>query len=188
MRRTLHPFASQLSKVASALSAVGFALGVLVFGLMVLLVLADMLFRAIGNGIVLNASEFSGYALAAMIYLSLGYSFKAGVHIRITFLMDRLSTQARHGLEVLLSVLAVAVTAYSLHAVWGLVHTSYTRGTIAYTAAQTPLYLPQSVLLVGLSILLVQLIAHTVNLLAFGAEPPTEARQAALRQKDSQPQ
>lgn len=136
-----------------------------VFMLMSTLVLTEVILRASVGGSTFIASEYSGYALALMTYLSLGFTFKEGAHIRISFLTERLPVRLRRGVEALLSAFAAAGVAVSVYAVWEMVQTSYTRGTVAYTVIETPLYIPQSLILVGLALLFIQLVAYTFGLL-----------------------
>jgi TRAP-type C4-dicarboxylate transport system permease small subunit len=175
MQRPLVALSRRLSRVAAALSAVGAVLAGLVFVLMSLLVVTEVLLRAISGRSTLVATEFSGYALATMIYLSLGFTFRSGAHIRITFLNDRLPVAGRRWLDFVLSAFAAATVAYAVRAVLEMATTSFRRGTVAYTVAETPLYIPQAIILVGLIVLLVQLVAHAVALLAGErASPPAE--------------
>jgi TRAP-type mannitol/chloroaromatic compound transport system permease small subunit len=48
------------------------------------------------------------------------------------------------------------------------VSTSYQRGATAYTVSETPLWIPQSIVLVGLIILTMQVLAYLLFLIAHG--------------------
>jgi TRAP-type C4-dicarboxylate transport system permease small subunit len=132
---------------------------------MSLLIVTEVVLRATVNSSTLIASEYSGYALVAMIYLGLGFSFREGAHIRINFLQDKLKPTVQQALNALLSVFAAIVTGIAIMAVWEMVRTSYRRGTVAYTVAETPLYIPQAIILAGLVILFLQLLAHVLNII-----------------------
>lgn len=147
------------------LSTVGAVLAGLVFAFMSLLIVTEVVLRATVNSSTLIASEYSGYALVAMIYLGLGFSFREGAHIRINFLQDKLKPTVQQALNALLSVFAAIVTGIAIMAVWEMVRTSYRRGTVAYTVAETPLYIPQAIILAGLVILFLQLLAHVLNII-----------------------
>jgi TRAP-type C4-dicarboxylate transport system permease small subunit len=174
MRKSLVALSRQLSRVAAVLSTVAAVLAGLVFILMSLLVVTEVVLRSTSGRSTLIATEFSGYALAAMIYLGLGFTFREGAHIRITFLNDRLPAQAQRWLDFVLTILASATIAFAAVAVWEMAKTSYTRGTVAYTVLSTPLYIPQTVVLIGLAVLLVQLTARSFALLVGDAEITTE--------------
>lgn len=160
MTRGLASFSRRLSGVANALSTVGAVLAGIVFVGMSLLVVVDVVLRNTIGRSTLIASEYSGYALAAMTYLSLAFTFREGAHIRITFVHDRLPPAIRRPAEVLLVAFAAVVTFVGVLSVREMVATSFERGTIAYTVARTPLWIPQGIVLIGLALLLVQLIAY----------------------------
>lgn len=168
MPRSLITFSRRLSKVARAFSTVGAVLAAIIFVGMALLVVTEVVLRNTVGRSTLIVTEYSGYALAAMTYLSLAFTFREGAHIRITFLHDRLPRVLRRPFEVLLVALASYVTWVAIRAVWVMVQTSFERGTIAYTVARTPLYLPQALILVGLGLLLLQLVAYGISVAVTG--------------------
>lgn len=157
-------FSRQVGQLARICSYSGAVVAALMFMAMTLLILFEVLLRGTTGRSTLIASEYSGYALSAMVYLSLGYGFREGAHIRITFVQDQLGARAKRWLELLLSLLAIGVVAFMLPAVWRLVATTYRRGTVAFTPAETPLYLPQALILVGLGIFGLQLFAYALEL------------------------
>lgn len=158
--------------LARQLSTVGAVLAAGVFLAMTLLTLTEVVLRTTAGRSTLIASEYSGYALSAMIYLSLGFTFNEGAHIRITFLNDALPKAAKRWLEVILLTAATFVMSVASIAVWQMVVTTQQRGTVAYTPAETPLYIPQAIMFVGLMIFLLQIVANLLGQLAF-ADPHT---------------
>ena len=153
--------------LAKWLSIAGAILAAIVFLAMTLLTLSEVVLRTTAGRSTLIASEYSGYALSAMIYLSLGFTFSEGAHIRITFLNDAVPKTAHRWLEVILLTLATFVMSIASIAVWQMVVTTRQRGTVAYTPAETPLYIPQAIMLLGLIIFLWQLVANLLGNIAF---------------------
>jgi TRAP-type C4-dicarboxylate transport system permease small subunit len=153
--------------LAKWLSTAGAILAAIVFLAMTLLTLSEVVLRTSAGRSTLIASEYSGYALSAMVYLSLGFTFSEGAHIRITFLNDALPKAAKRWLEVILLSAATFVMSVASTAVWQMVVTTRQRGTVAYTPAETPLYIPQAIMLLGLVIFLWQLVANLLGNIAF---------------------
>lgn len=174
-------FSRRLMGVANALSLVGAIVAAAVFVGMTLLIVLDVVLRNTVGSSTLIATEFSGYALATMTYLSLAFTFREGAHIRISFLQDRLPLRVRRPLEVLTVAFVAAGTAMAILFVWRMVVTSFQRGTIAYTVARTPLYVPQSMILIGLALLLVQLVAYGVSVAITGEVMDTKTDEAELK-------
>jgi len=160
--------ANRLLRAVEWLSAAGAALSGTVFVLMALLILAEILLRTFFDKSTLIASEYSGYMLAAMIYLGLGFSFRKGAHIRITFLRERLKGWALHLLEVACTLIGSLLCVLSTVFLWEMVYTSYQRGATAYTVAETPLWVPQAIILVGLIIMTLQILAYLLYLIMHG--------------------
>jgi len=168
---TMHvknPVANRLLRVVELLSATGAVLSGVTFVLMTLLILAEILLRTFFDKSTLIASEYSGYTLAAMIYLGLGFSFRKGAHIRITFLRERLKGWALHLLEVTCAMIGSLLCILSTVFLWEMVQTSLQRGTTAYTVAETPLWVPQAIILVGLIILTLQMLGYLLFLIMTG--------------------
>ncbi len=163
-----NPVANRLLRVVELLSAAGAALSGVTFALMTLLILAEILLRTFFDKSTLIASEYSGYTLAAMIYLGLGFSFRQGAHIRITFLRERLKGWALHLLEVGCTAIGAILCVLSTVFLLEMVQTSYHRGATAYTVAETPLWVPQAIILVGLAIMTLQVLAYLLFLLLRG--------------------
>lgn len=116
--------------------------------------------------------EFIGYAVATMTFLGLGYSLERSALIRVTLLTERLSQRWQIRLELLASVLTLAVFGFFAW-YWGLnVIRSYERHTVSQTMAETPLWIPEGLVLIGLVVLCLTLLAHSLRLLT-GA-PVTE--------------
>ena len=160
-------FVKRALTLATWLSTAGAVLAAGVFLFMTLLTLTEVVLRTTAGRSTLIASEYSGYALSAMVYLSLGFTFSEGAHIRITFLNDALPKAAQRWLEVILLSAATFVMSIASIAVWQMVLTTQQRGTVAYTPAETPLYIPQAIMFVGLVIFLWQLIANLLGNIAF---------------------
>jgi TRAP-type C4-dicarboxylate transport system permease small subunit len=154
-----------LGRAVSRLSSAGAVLSSAAFVLMVGLIVLEVILRSFFGKSTLIASEYSGYLLAAMIYLGLGFSFREGAHIRITFLQNRLSSLAYHWIEIFCHLAAGVICILSTKFLFHTVLTSYERGMQAYTVAETPLYIPQAIVLLGLFLFTLQVLARLIQLL-----------------------
>lgn len=80
-------FASLLARCEAALVGVA----VIATAMMMLLTSADALGRYIFNAPIMGAYELTEkYLMVAAIFLGMSYAFRAGIFIRVTFLVDRL--------------------------------------------------------------------------------------------------
>ena len=163
-----HPKVDRLLRAANLLSAVGVVIGGILFSLMTLLILAEVLLRTFFDKSTLVASEYSGYLLAAMIYLALAYSFREGAQIRISFMKERLKGLPLHLIEIACTSIAAILCTLSSIFLWDMVKTSFERGVVAYSVVETPLWIPQSTVLVGMILLLFQVLAYLLYLVFRG--------------------
>lgn len=125
-----------------------FMVGVLV------MVLLSMLGRML-HFYVPGTDAYAGYAMAGAGFLALAHTLKSGEHIRVTLIIGKLTGTARRGLE--LWSLTVAVLLAGLLAVyaWRLSWQSHEFHDISTSADATPLWIPQILMAVGTTVLLI---------------------------------
>jgi TRAP-type C4-dicarboxylate transport system permease small subunit len=109
------------------------------------------------------ADEFAGYLNVAVVFLGLAYTLREGGFIRVELLYDRLKGgigRAVRWFIVLASTVYVGVALYYM-----ILHTaySYQQDTRAVSVSETPEYLPQSIVVIGLALLLLQLVAYIID-------------------------
>ncbi len=132
----------------SAWLAALFMIGVLV------MVLLSMLGRMF-NFYIPGTDAYAGYAMAGAGFLALAHTLKSGEHIRVTLIIGKLTGGARRGLE--LWSLTVAVLLAGLLAVyaWRLAWQSHTFHDISTASDATPLWIPQILMGLGTTVLLI---------------------------------
>ena len=150
MRKTLDALYA-----GSAWLAALFMVGVLV------MVLLSMLGRMF-NFYIAGTDAYAGYAMAGAGFLALAHTLKSGEHIRVTLIIGKLSGDARRGLE--LWSLSVAVLLAGLLAVyaWRLAWQSHAFHDISTASDATPLWIPQILMGLGTSVLLIAFIDEWV--------------------------
>ena len=107
----------------------------------------------------LVTDEVAGYLNAAAIFLGLAWTLREGGFIRVEILYDRATGAMRQALRWLIVLTAVAFTAVLLWVCARHVVYAYDRDTRAVSILDTPEWIPQSVMVVGLAVLLLQLLA-----------------------------
>ena len=126
----------------------------------VTLILVEIVLRTFFNSSTMISDEYSGYLMVTMVMLGLSYTLAEGSHIRITILSERLKGRAAQSLDLVATLIAAALCGYALyHSLW-MVQDTYSYRILADSISETPLYLPQILIPVGLLLLELQLIAH----------------------------
>ena len=115
--------------------------------------------------------EFVGYAVASLTFLGLGYALDHGALVRVNVLLDKLPTRLHWLPELVCSLLALFAFGW-LAGYWAQnVMRSYQRGTVSETLAETPLWIPEGVVLIGMLLLCLTLLSRTLQLLVTRSVP-----------------
>jgi len=110
--------------------------------------------------------DFSGYFLAASSFLALAYTLTQGGHIRVNLVLTRLPTRARLFAETISLSVCTAVAFYATFYMAMLCLESYEFQDLSPGIIAIPLWIPQCVVLLGLtifSIALADCLFHTVK-------------------------
>ncbi|WP_084185068.1 TRAP transporter small permease subunit [Desulfonatronum thiodismutans] len=145
-----------LSRAAGWIAA-GFAV------LIVLLMTVEILSRSLLSKSTMVVSDYSGYFLVALVLLGLGFTLREDGHIRIKLVRMRLAEPISRVLDVLIALGCAAMTIFALRATLRMVMASHRLDMRADTVAQTPFWVPQLVIPIGLALLLVQLLAFIIR-------------------------
>ena len=154
--RRLTTLIDRINLWAARLSAV-------LLGLMTVLILVEILLWNTLEKTTLIADEYSAYGLAAIIFMGAGYCLKQKGHIRITLVLGFLPSK----LAGWISFLATAVTTVFMGYLWWYL-LKMVASTIRYhstsgTLTQTPLWIPQRLMLAGAACFLLQLLGITIQ-------------------------
>jgi TRAP-type C4-dicarboxylate transport system permease small subunit len=162
-----------LARAARAVGAVvdrvgtaAMVVSALAVAVMAALVTVEVLARSLASVSTLIADEMAGYLLVVLTFFGLAESLRAGAFIRVEFVDHWLGARARRRLETVLLVVALAYTVFLAWEFWRLVAQSYRFGSTSLQVSRTPLWIPQTCMAIGTSILALQLVAETLRRLA----------------------
>ena len=119
--------------------------------------LIDALIKLFGGeplGLVIPSyAEFAGFFLAGSSFFALAYTLRSAGHIRVTLLLTHLPPRARRAAELWCLAAALFVSGYFAWYSFGLVGESLEFHDVSSGIVPVPLWLPQSVMALGLSVL-----------------------------------
>ncbi len=133
----------------------GYLAGVLMVGTSALILL-EIVLRLLFNSSTQVAEEFSGYALAGMIYLGAAYTLIHKEHIRVEILREWLDGRARLWLERFALTIGVVFAALLTYAFFALFWDSFVNGTRSFMPSRTPLAVPHAMIFLGSALLFLQ--------------------------------
>jgi TRAP-type C4-dicarboxylate transport system permease small subunit len=132
-------------------------------GLLVLVLCVEIVARGFSSESPLSTWEYAGYLQAALVMLGAGYTLQTGGHIRVNLLMARLGQRGMRVLDILCSLLGLAVMAVICWALFDVFWSSLQTDRRSYFVSATPLWVPQAVLVLGSVLLALQFAARVVK-------------------------
>lgn len=154
--KTLVKWSDRLSDIASGVSAI-------LLGLMTVLILVEIFLWNLFEKTTLIASEYSAYGLAAIIFLGAGYCLKEKGHIRITLILGFLPETAARVITCAATLVTTVFMGYLWWYLCKMVGSAIRYDSTSGTLTNTPLWIPQTVMLTGAAMFFIQLAATTVK-------------------------
>ena len=101
--------------------------------------------------------DFAGFCMAASFFLGLAATQRAGEHIRVSLLLHGLSAGGRRAMELASLAVSLFLCAYFAWYAADMTWTSHTLNDVSQGLVGVPLWIPQSGMALGLTILAIAL-------------------------------
>ena len=124
---------------------------------MVLLILAEVILRGVFNSTTEHSDELVGYLLVGLSFLSLALCQSRGAFHRVEILQMRLGPRGQAFSALIFDLVSFVYIAMTDWYFLQFVMSSYRREAMASTALGTPLWIPETVMIVGATMLLLAL-------------------------------
>ncbi|MBE7638387.1 TRAP transporter small permease subunit [Sneathiella sp. P13V-1] len=148
----------KISKLAAVISG-----GILVS--MVGFILLEIVLRSFFSASTFVLDEFVGYGIAIMTFLSFSMALKEGAFIRVNLLIAHLNVFYRRIFEVIFCFGGITLFSYVAFYLSRTVWRNFDRGVTSNSIAEVPLWIPQSLMLLGVVILVLQFAALFISYL-----------------------
>ena len=145
-----------LSNWAAKVSAV-------MLGLMSILILVEIFLWNMFEKTTLIADEYSAYGLAAIIFLGSGYCLKEKGHIRIPIILNLFPEKPTRVITFAATVVATLFMGYIWWYLFKMVQSTFRYDSTSGTLTNTPLWIPQTIMLIGAACFLLQMIGTTLR-------------------------
>jgi len=137
---------------------------------MVLHILLEIVLRFFDTSTyILN--EFVGYAVATMTFTGLGFTLERGGLIRVDMVIERLPAGLAVLIDLLVSAITLVIFGWLSWYWWLNVTRSYTRGIHSESIADTPMWIPEGLVLAGMLIFCLTLAARVLSLVVYKKPP-----------------
>lgn len=132
-----------------------------------LLIVAQMVARWTGE-IFPGAANYAGYAMAAASFFAFANALNRGSHIRVSLVLNAVSERFRWFLELWCFGIATAVMWYFTYYAYWFTFWSWKFNEVSQAQDATPLWIPQSVMVIGGGILAIALTDHLFHVIFKG--------------------
>ena len=157
MRQKIILIIDHLSDLLAKISA-------LVLGLMTVLILLEIFLWNVFQKTTLIADEYSAYGLAALVFLGCGYTLKEKGHIRIELVLNRLPDRLSLGLRFVAGSISTLLLGYITWQLGRMTFSAWHYGSTSGTLTATPLWIPQSLVVIGAGMFTLQMLVETLKL------------------------
>ncbi len=159
-----------LKAIRSGLDFLYFASGVLAalcLIMILVLIVLQMLARWTGE-VAPGIPEYAGYFMAAASFLAFANALNHGSHIRVSILINAVGPVTRRILETWCFAVGTAIAWYFVYYGQKFVYWSWKFNDISQGQDRTALWIPQSFVLLGATILAIALTDHLIHVLFSG--------------------
>src|SRR3546814_388454 len=127
------------------------------------MITAEVICQSIFGFSLFVTEEVSGYLLVAIVFLGMPLTLAEGSLFRVEFLMGKASRTGQEILLLVFNLLSLGVAVILDAQLIDLVIGSWARGVEASTVLATPLYIPQTVMVVGMTMVVLVLLAQILR-------------------------
>lgn len=156
-----------------AACAIGAAIAAVSAGLLAVMLIAEVVVTSFFEWSQPWAVEYAIYLQCFVLFLGAGWTLRQGGHIRVAVLMQALPPALARLLDMLGTVFAIGVIGYATWALWGQWLRTWEFGSTSFYPMGTPIWIPQGLLTLGVTLLLLAFLARLARLVL--REPPEVA-------------
>lgn len=132
-----------------------------------LLIVAQMVARWTGE-IFPGAASYAGYSMAAASFFAFANALNRGSHIRVSILLNAVPDGFRRFMEIWCFAIGAATMWYFTYFAYWFTYWSWKFNEVSQAQDATPLWIPQSVMVIGGGILAVALTDHLLHVILRG--------------------
>lgn len=131
------------------------------------LIVIQMLARWTGE-VFPGAPDYAGYAMASASFLAFASALNRGSHIRVSIVLNAVGPKMRRAIDIWCFAVGTAIAWYFVFYAQRFVYWSWKFNDISQGQDKTPLWIPQSVMLLGAVILAIALTDNLLSLIFKG--------------------
>ncbi|WP_366657974.1 TRAP transporter small permease [Fodinicurvata sp. EGI_FJ10296] len=147
------------------ISRVAVWLGAVFMALIAILMLSEIGTRYLAGRSLGVTWELATYSMAAVIFLGAADTLRAGGHVRVSVLLETVPPAVARAVDIVATTIGLVIVGYILMGSWDFVFNAFVRDTRSFEPTRVLLWIPQSVVVIGMALLLLQLAGRLCRLL-----------------------
>lgn len=160
-----------LDRLVERISAVGNWISYMALIVVALGVTVNAFSRFIFKHPLMFVDEYAQYLLVAIFYFGVGYTLRAGKHVSVRMLVDRLHGATRATVQLLVSSVSLGIIGMLTWYSWVSFMSTYRAGMVSLTPLETPLSVPFAFVSIGMTVFFLEaavIVVKTSGLLVAG--------------------
>lgn len=133
-----------------------------------LLIVVQMLARWTGE-VFPGAPDYAGYCMAAASFFAFANALHRGSHIRVSILLNAVSPPVRRIMEIWCFGIGAATAWYLSYYAYRFVYWSWKFNEVSQGQDASPLWIPQSSMVIGSVVLAIALTDHLIHVIVSGS-------------------
>ncbi len=147
-------------------------------------VLLQVILRFFGTSLP-GGIEIATFALVGASFLALAHTFRHNVHIRVTMITSRIDPRRRRYFEIWSLAVSLVISVWFTFYCIGMAWDAYVFGDRSDGLLSIPLWIPQTMMLLGIGLLALSLIEELIKVLR-RLKPIYQQRAEAMREPDDE--
>ncbi len=147
-----------------AACAIGAGIAAIAAAALALILIAEVIFTSFFEWSQPWAVEYPVYLQCLVLFCGAGWTLRQGGHIRVAVLMQALPPGAARLVDMVGTVFALGVIGFATWALWQQWFRTLDFGSTSFYPMNTPLWLPQGMLTLGVTLLWLAFLARLVRL------------------------
>lgn len=143
---------------------------------MTILIMAEIVSRGLFSASTLICDEYTGYFVAGMTFCGGAYAMSKGSFLRVDILYLKFKGRFKKAIDIFNTIIGLVYVSFLIKFCWSVFSYSLKNKVVSIYTSRTPLAIPQSVMVIGCLLLLVQLLIELVNI--FVGQEEGEAKEA----------
>jgi TRAP-type C4-dicarboxylate transport system permease small subunit len=153
-------------RVVDGACAAGAVVAALAAGLLALMLIAEVMLTSLFALSQPWVIEYAIYLQAMILFCGSGWALRQGGHIRVAVLLQALPAPLARALDLLGTAFAIGTIGFLTWVMWLQWARSVDLGSVSFYPMGTPVWIPQGLLTLGITLLLLAFVARLVRLLA----------------------